>query len=241
MRKHKTLWYLGSVIVMVVLVNFSFLIFKDMSMLSFINKKQTEFYDVARGGIFLKDNSKFVRLSYNKDLIRSTGENSFKIKMGVPYDYWEDSHQKDTLHCASNTDTVTNYTLIYEIVPGRSGYAISNIKTTIGSVGTIFQSIFKALGFPYKFGGLMNTVVSLEGLFLTLCLMLSIVGAFFVRDRNILFFLILSSIFLLVLFGIATPNLGAIVRYRCIIAPFIVLSVLYCVNHYEARGVRKKS
>ncbi|MBK6521941.1 MAG: hypothetical protein IPG08_06215 [Sphingobacteriaceae bacterium] len=240
-RKHKTLWYLGSVIVMVVLVNFSFLIFKDMSMLSFINKKQTEFYDVAKGGMFLKDSSKFVRVAYNKDLVKETSEKVFKIKLGVPYDYWEDSHQTDTLHCASNTDTVTNYNLIYEIVPGRSGYAISNIQTTIGAVGTIFQSIFKALGFPYKFGGLMNTVVSLEGLFLTLCLMLSIVGAFFVRDRNILFFLILSSVFLLVLFGIATPNLGAIVRYRCIIAPFIVLSVLYCVNHYEARGVRKKS
>ncbi|MDZ4663312.1 MAG: hypothetical protein SGJ15_00400 [Bacteroidota bacterium] len=240
-RKRKTIWYLGSVMLIIVAVNFSFLIFKEMSMPSFINKKQAEFYDVARGGIFLKSSSRFVRLAYNKDLVNKTNEKEFKIKTGVPYYYWEDSHQKDTLYCALNSDTLTNYTLIYEIVPGQSGYPISNIQTNIDAVGTIFYSIFKALGFPYNFGNLMNVVVSLEGLFLTLCLLLSIVGLFFVREKNILFFLILSSVFLLVLFGISTPNLGAIVRYRCIISPFIVLSVLYCVNHYEAQGIRKKS
>jgi hypothetical protein len=240
-RRYKTIWYLGSVIVVIVLVNFSFLIFKDMSMFAFINKKQSEFYDVAKGGIFLKDSSKFVRIAYDKDLVKVVSDKNFKLKLGVSYYYWEDSHQKDTLFCASNADTLTTYTLIYEIVPGRSGYAISNIQTNFGAVVTIFQSMFRALGFPYNFQSLMNIVVSLEGLFLMLCLVLSIVGAFFVRERNILFFLLLSSIFLLVLFGIATPNLGAIVRYRCIITPFIVLSVLYCINHYEARGVRKKS
>lgn len=239
--KYKTIWYLGSMILMIVLINFSFLVFKDMSMFSFINKKQAEFYDVARGGIFLKDNSKFVRLAYNRALVNEVSDKKFKIKPGVPYHYWEDSHQKDTLYCASNADTLTNFELIYEIVPARSGYAISNIQTSIGAIGIVFQGIFRALGFPFKFESLMNAVVSLEGLFLTLCLILSMVGAFFVRERNILFFMLFSSVFLLILFGIATPNVGAIVRYRCIIAPFIVLSVLYCVNHYEANGVRKKS
>jgi hypothetical protein len=238
--KYQTIWYLGSLVVVIVLVNFSFLIFKDMSMFAFINKKQSEFYDVARGGMFLKDSSKFVRLAYDKELVNKVGEKTYKIKPGVPYYYWEDSHQKDTLYCASNKDTITNFEFIYEIVPARSGYAISTINSDITAVTTLFKGVLRSLGFPFKFDGLMNVVVSLEGLFLTICFLLSMVGAFFVRDRNILFFLLFSSVFLLVLFGIATPNVGAIVRYRCIVAPFIILAVLYCVNHYEARRVRKK-
>ncbi len=242
-RKYKVIWYVGSVIVMVVLVNFSFLIFKDMSMFSFINKKQAEFYDVAKGGIFLKDSSKFVRLLYDHDLlINEKGvADVFRIKIGAPFYYWKDSNQKDTLFCASNTDTLTKYSLIYEVVPGRSGYAISHINLNLADVGTFFESMFRALGFPYQFGSVMKSVVSLEGIFLTLCLLLSLIGSFFVRDKNILFFLLLSSVFLLILFGIATPNVGAIVRYRCIVSPFIVLSMLYCINHYEAGGIRKKS
>jgi hypothetical protein len=239
--RFKAIWYLSSVVVLVVLINLSFLMFKKTSMFSFINKKQIEFYDVARGGIFLKDSAKFVRLENKGANVINDGPNAkfIRIAWGVPYYYWEDSHQKDTLYCASNKDTVTEYRLVYSMVPARSGYSIASLKTNFGVVGTLFTAWFRALGFPFSFKGFMNVIVSLESLFLSLCLLLSFVGIFFVKEKNILLTFLFSSILLLILFGIATPNLGAIVRYRCVISPFIFISFLYIINHYEARGIRK--
>ncbi len=237
--KFKAIWYLSSVILILVIINFSFLMFKKMSMLSFINKKQAEFYDVARGGIFLKDSSKFVRISYDpNDLVAENDR--FRIKAGTPYYYWNDVSQQDTMYCAANKDTTTKFKLIYQIVPARSGYKISELETNFVGLGTLITGMFRALGFPFSFMGFMSVIVSLEGIFLTLCFLLSLVGIFFVRDKTILLVFIFSSAFLLILFGIATPNLGAIVRYRSVISPFVILSVLYIINHYEASGIRKR-
>jgi hypothetical protein len=238
--KYRTLWYVSSVVVTLLLINFAFLMFKNMSMFSFINKKQAEFYDVARGGIFLKDSAKFVRMSYKPEqVVEENG--TYRIRSGVPFYYWEDSHQKDTLYCASNKDTLTTYKLIYQIVPANSGYVISDLHTNMSDMGTVFHGLFRGLGLPFKFNGFMSIVVSLEGLFLTLCLLLSLVGLFFVKEKIIILFFLFSSIFLLILFGIATPNLGAIVRYRCVISPFIVLALLYIINHCETGRIRKEN
>ncbi len=239
--KFKTAWYLSAVIVTIVAIHFSFLMLKGMSMFEFINKKQTEFYDVARGGIFLKDDKKFVRISYDyNQLSKDQASNTFKIKRGIPFYYWEDAHQKDTLFNVSNADTLTRYKLVYDIAPGKSGYVISPILINTSFVGIIFQSLGRSLGFPLKLGSFMNVIVSLESLFLSLCFLLSLIGVFFVKQKNLVLFMIFSCLLLLILFGIATPNLGAIVRYRSIIAPFMILSVLYIINHYEAPGIRKR-
>lgn len=236
--KFKEIWFLCSAILVVIVINFSFLMFKNMSMLSFINKKQSEFYDVARGGIFLKDSTKFVRVSYDpKRLTEEKG--SYKIKAGTPFYYWKDANQKDTLYCAANTDTTTMYKMIYQIVPARSGYSISPLQANFSTIGTVFIGFFRSLGFPFGFNGFMSVVVSLEGVFLTLCFLVSLVGIFFVRNKTILLVFMFSSTLLFILFGIATPNLGAIVRYRSVISPFIILSVLYTINHYEANRIRK--
>jgi hypothetical protein len=239
--KHKTLWYVSSVIVTIVLVNLSFLVLKKTSLFSFINKKQAEFYDVARGGIFLKDSKKFVRLENRPDnIMRVDTLGHCKIVANVPFYYWEDSHQKDKMFCASNKDTATLYQIIYSMAPANSGYPIRCLDPNAGSILTLFHGLFKALGFPFDFKGFMSAVVSLEGMLLTLCLLLSLVGIWFVREKNILLVFLFSSVLLLILFGIATPNIGAIVRYRSVICPFIVLSALYIINHYEAPGIRKR-
>jgi hypothetical protein len=237
----KPIWYLTAVAITISIVHFSFVMIKGMSMFDFINKKQTEFYDVARGGIFLKDDTKFVRLSYNYDqVVKDGATGGFRIKSKVPFYYWEDSHQRDTLFNASNSDTITSYKLIYDLVPANSGYAIPAVHGNMSGIGIIFQAVGRSLGFPLKFGSFMNAVVSLEGLFLALCLVLSLVGLFFIKEKNLVLFFLSSTILLLVLFGIATPNLGAIVRYRSLVSPFAVLSILYIINHYEPRGIRKQ-
>lgn len=239
--KFSSVWYLGSVVLVVVIINFSFLILKDVSMFTFINTKQAEFYDVAKGGIFLKDDKKFVRVNNNCLNVKyDTITKTTRINYGVPYYYWEHSHQEDTLYCISNKDTLTRYDWVYAIAPAGSGYAISDLKPNASGVVTLLHALVRSLGYPYKFPDLMNSIVTLESLFLTLCFILSIAGIYFVKDRNILLFFVLTSLLLLMLFGIATPNLGAIIRYRSVIAPFIILSVLYIINHYEAPRIRKR-
>lgn len=232
----KGLWFTGSIIATLIALNFGFLLFKHVSMPKFINKKQAEFYDVMNGGIFLKDNSKFVRLPYDTTLIKRNTQltkNNITIKSGVSYYYWEDSHQMDTLFCKSNVDTLQAYTLVYKIVPAKSGYKIEPIGGK-SILTTVIKSAFYAIIYPLKFNGVVNIVVSLESLFLLVCFLIAVSGLFFIKDKLPVLFFVFLFLSLIVLFGIATPNTGAILRYRSIVAPFIVLAAIYITMQFKA-------
>ncbi len=238
--KMKGMAYILSIVIAFIVLNFGFLATKGVSVATFINKKQAEFIDVMNGGIFLKDNKKFVRLPYDTTLINQNAhlnQNNITIKRGVKFLYWEDSHQADTLICESNQDTIQTYSLIYKIVPAKSGYKIPTIERNFSAVQTIVKSIYHALVYPLKFDGLLNTIASMESLFFVICLFISIISLAFVKDRLTVLWFITLFIALLIMFGIATPNTGAILRYRSVVSPFIVLALIYSV--YQLKKVKK--
>lgn len=233
--KKSSVWFLGSLILAVIILNFAFLAFKHVSIPTFINKKQAEFYDVMNGGLFLKDKTKFVRLPYDTSLIKlnkQRSKNNITIKHGVSFYYWEDAHQADTMFCKSNTDTLQTYSLIYKIVPANSGYKIEPIKGH-SALSTIAKSMVYAIVYPFKFNSLVNIVVSLESLFLMICLLLAIVALFYIKHKLPIIFFLSLFLTLIILFGIATPNTGAILRYRSIITPFILLAVIYILQQLK--------
>lgn len=238
--RSKGIWYMVALGAVMILVNFSFIIFKNVSMFSLINNKKAEFYDVAKGGVFLKDENKFVRVENDPLNFKKIDQQTMRINLGVPYYYWKDSNQKDTLFCVSNTDTITKYHHVYSIDVAHSGYAISDLRTDESAAITILHSLIRSLGYPYKLSDGMNALISIESLLLSICFIFSLIGLFFIKDRSLPLFLILSSVLLLILFGIATPNHGAIIRYRSVIAPFMVMAFLYMINHYEPPTMRER-
>jgi len=237
--KMKGIAYLLSIIIAFIFLNFGFLTTKGVSVATFINKKQAEFVDVMNGGIFLKDDKKFVRLPYDTSLIKqntSLQQNNITIKKGVSFFYWEDSHQADTMICKNNQDTTQTYSIIYKLVPAHSGYQISAIQNNFSAIQTVVQGIYYALVYPLKFDGLLNVIASLESLFFVMCLIFSLISLVFVKDRLTILWFITIFITLLILFGIATPNTGAILRYRSVVSPFIVLSLIYSIYQLKKQN-----
>jgi hypothetical protein len=235
---YKSLIYLALIISTITIVNFAFVPVKKMTMLSFINKKQMEFYDAMKGGIFLKDDKKFVRLPYDQSLIikdSAASQTTIRIKKGVSYVYWEHHHQKDTLYCSNNSDTSTQYTLAYQLIPARSFYTIEPLTFNSNLFSTIANSVYYGLFYPLKFNSLLNTIVSLENLLNLLCLFIVVIGLIKADQRiHLVFFLSLVLVFV-ILIGISTPNVGAIVRYRSVITPFLILAALKTIiTFYDA-------
>lgn len=226
---YKSLLYVVLLVLVITIVNFAFIPVKKMTMFSFINKKQIEFYDAMKGGIFLKDNEKFVRLPYDQTLIIKDSAESrsrIRIKKGAAFTYWEHHHQKDTLYCSSNLDTVTNYTLEYQIIPARSSYSIEPIVLNSSIFQTLATSTYYGLFCPVKFDTLLNAIVSLENILYMLCFIIVLIGIIRSDQRiHLLFFFSLVLVFVAFI-GIATPNVGAIVRYRSVISPFLIIAAV---------------
>ncbi len=242
--KFPNLYFIGGVILVMVMSNLALLQFKNANLFTYINNKQREFTDLMNGGFFLKDETKFVRVNYDlNNLSKVSGKDAeyFKIKYGVPFYYWEDSHQKDSLFCSSNIDTSTVYKLIYKIVPAKSGYNIGALEWNVTGLKQFAKAIYYAVIYPVKFNSVLNAVVSLENLFLFICLLISVIGLFIRKDKTTLLFFIATFLFLVLLFGFTTPNTGAIVRYRSIVAPFIILSCIYTLFKNEPKTISKTS
>lgn len=195
-------------------------------------QREKEFSDVAEGGIFMLDKTKFIRLPYDhSQLLNSESRKGYyRLREGSRYYYWEHSHQKDTLFCNYNRDTLTEYRLMYEIP--KAG---SNIKVVVQGesfVLTMFRSFYYTLLYPFFVNakGFMYILASLENLLLIFSLIFCLYHLLRFRSRKavlvpIMFLTFAISLFLLV--GITSPNSGAIMRYRSPAAIFILLSALY--------------
>jgi hypothetical protein len=238
-RKYKSLIFFSLVFIMAILVNGASVLVKHKSLPEAVIQREKEFSDLAKGGIFLLDSVKFVRLVYNYDLVKKiTGEkNYFTIKAGVPFLYWEHSHQKDTLYCKANSDTLTHYSLVYELPT-----ASSNIDLISGSHNFFViaaKSLYYTLAHPlfYNAKGPIQFLASLENLILLISIAVILLG--FLKGTNenypaIVFLFFALSLFVII--GITTPNIGAILRYRSPAAIFILAAALYSLNGLKKAG-----
>lgn len=187
------------------------------------------FADAARGGIFLLDSTKFVRLEYDHTLVtnRQLGDSAYRILKNVPYTYWEHSHQQDTLYCSSNADTLTVYKLVYEIARSGSNILIEPPPQGLKAVGTY---LYFALCFPlfWNAAGPLQWVASVENAVLLFCLLMAAVGLARGRWPRLPLVIWLGlALSLFVLIGATTPNSGAIFRYRAPVAIYVILAAVY--------------
>ncbi|MBI3234695.1 MAG: hypothetical protein HYZ42_11770, partial [Bacteroidetes bacterium] len=175
---YKTLWFILVIGGLTVLTNFISVSTKGKSLTKAIYEHQRVFADASKGGIFLLDNEKFVRLEYNFKLANKIpGRDSvYTINQGAPYIYWENSHQQDTLYCTSNKDTLTHYKMIYVINESRSN--ISPEVYSNGLPNVVGYGLFYSLFYPFFYNstGAIQLLASLENLLILMSLIISFAG-----------------------------------------------------------------
>lgn len=225
--RRKTISFFVLTATVILLLNVASLYFKQRSLRDAALSQRHLFAGAARGGIFLIKDDRYLRLDYDTTLIKPVRDSVYTIRAGVPYTYHEDAHHLDTLYCAANKDTLSEYHLDYMNPPGRS-----NLEVIPGE--KIWQLLPKAVvqcfTKPFFSGGfnLMNLAASVENLLLILAL-LFISGALILSSKKkflpvVLLFFALSTCLLVT---ITSPNTGAIFRYRAPAAVFIIVTALY--------------
>lgn len=240
--KRKLLWFTFIVSLALLMVNFLSIQFKGRSLVQAAFKHQRIFSGVAKGGIFLTNDTKFVRLEFDTNLVKrvTNKKEVFTINKNSPFMYWQNNRLEDTLFSNANTDTISQYFLMYKIAESSS-----NIKATEANnsqLTIIAASLYYSVAFPFFFNAksIMLWLASLENLILLISFLI-ILSAMFSNKKSA--FLPFVFIFLFVaialLIGLATPNSGAIFRYRSPVAVFILLSALYYLNLNKGENLKE--
>lgn len=225
--RYKTLLFFSVLAIVFALLNLFSWSIKGRTVVAAVMKHQRTFAGVTKGGIYLYDKDKYIRLDYDTTLINKKADSVFAIKRGSSFMYWTNNNALDTLFCKANTDTTSVYRLDQMVMPGRS-----NIETGTneGYAKTILHSVYHSLFYPLFFNahGAMQWLGSAENLLLLFSLVFIVVGI--IRQKKAdTFVLVLVCITLCVcvLAGVATPNSGAIFRYRSPVAIYLLIAALY--------------
>ena len=228
--KHKIIVFFSVLLFSALAVNLASIAFKNKSLVSAAFERQRVFADAAKGGLFLLDSVKFVRLEYDSTLVeRVKGRELFyTIKKNSPYIYWEHTHQEDTLFCKANTDTVTQFQMIY--YQPESGSNLNMAGSSNSGAAVVASGLYYSLFYPMFFNArsALQLLASAENLALLASLLICFAG-FIMRKKNafvplVLLFFAISVCFLI---GLTSPNSGAIFRYRSPAVIFILLAALY--------------
>lgn len=234
--KRKKIIFISTLFFFAIAANCFSLVIRNKSLVNALLTQQSNFNGMAKGGIFLVDSTKFVRVDFNYNLVKKIEGNPtyYTIKNNVPYIYWEHTHQQDTLYCSGNKDTTHLYKLEYDLPEGGSNFEIEpriNIRSIFYAyVNTLFKPLF------FNAKGVLQIVYSLENLLIIISLIILFVSIIFYfvtkkKETNRLFILCLLCCTLVVflIIGVTTSNYGAIQRYRAPLVSFILISALHVI------------
>jgi len=228
--KYKSFVFISAITIVFVFLNSLSMAFKNRTLLEAAITHQRIFADASKGGIFLLDSVKFVRLEFDSTLVKkiATKPDYFTIKKNAPYIYWEHSHQQDTLFALANTDTITQYKLVYQLPKSGSNIFLAYNSSNMVSLGA--SCLYYSLLHPFFFNSksLLQHLASLENLFVIISLFFFLFGLLKnKKDSFPAITFVLFALLLCLLIGLTTPNSGAIFRYRSPAVVFILLAALY--------------
>jgi hypothetical protein len=227
--KHKTAFFILSIFIAGILLNLASLAIKNKSILKAATQHRTVFADVANGGIFLLDSKKFVRVKYDSNLVIKVRPDVYRIKQNVPFYYWEHTHQQDTLYNKANTDTLTEYKLVYQIPESKSNIDIEQNKGS-NPVKMLALNLYYGLAHPLFFNSksAVQLLASFENILLLVSLLFVCIKLIrSKKNRFVPLAFVFFALILCLIIGYAAPNSGAIFRYRSPAVVFILLAALY--------------
>lgn len=176
--KYKSLVFFSVILIGIIFANFSVEKLKHKSLLEAALDHQRNFASVANGGVFLANDTTYLRLEYDTTLVNKISNNpaTYTIKKNVPYTYWEDSHHNDTLYCLANQDTITHYHLVFKTPQGGSNINLSNYQNNF------FAPWYYSLFYPFFFNakGVMQFLASFENMAILVSLLFCLIS--FIRN-----------------------------------------------------------
>lgn len=205
-------------------------------MIEAASRHRRVFTGMSKGGILLSNKNQYVRLDYDMKLISKINESKkdsmYKINSGAKYLFWLDGNDNDTLSCSKNTDTLTEFKLVYMIPPSNSNL---NDNSNGIAIGSVFKNLFYSIANPlfYNAPGAMQILASCENIIIIVALTINLVGIFRFRDAFLSIVLVTICLFVCLLVSYAAPNSGAIFRYR---SPAVVLMILGAGYFYKKKN-----
>lgn len=208
-------------------------------------KKQYEFYQLAEGGTYVQidaGDTLFIKAE-DYDAIRfEVDRDDASLLEDVSVVAWQDAKQTNAPEKVLPTGTEFYVVLDY----GRTGSAIDipklddNIWSIVkASPAAMINSLFRP--FPWQIDSPFMLLSGLENLIILLLIIL----AFALFERSGLssptFYLAVGfAVFILLLTGLVTPVVGAIVRYKVPALPFLVCALIALIRTESLEGRLKR-
>lgn len=201
-------------------------------------EKQRQAIYIAQGGSYIANHQmkKFVYIDpkNEKRVIRLPDKPGFcKIVPGVSYVTWNFETHLDSEYVNVSTDTAV-YWIYYDQPAAGSYIKMSFIEPTILSIIKNAPLAFFNTTFRPHFLEARNPLMLLSAvenffilLFILLCLF------FFskkIPNHHLIYFCLSIVVLLFVLIGITTPILGAVVRYKIPVLPFLMIAFLLILD-----------
>lgn len=216
------------------------LLIPQINALKLIATKQKDFINLANGGVYLVNQNNNNNIVYlNNDQRRCmdyvySDSTMVRIKAGTNYMYWNDWYLKDTLYTENSQDT-NRYEILHNIQPSGSKINIprlqANWKSFLMNIPTaLYNAVLRP--FPGESFSPLVLSASLENFFLLLTFIICVI--YHKPKARIAWptvYLCISFILLLcIIIGLTTPIVGAMVRYKMPILPFIMIAALLIVD-----------
>jgi hypothetical protein len=209
-----------------------------------IQKKQTDFINVAKGGMVLYSDSTYIYLNYDQreGRLEPFTEQTYKLKQGFQYASFRFG-KTDTVMIDGASDS-SIFRVLYTLTPANSSFEINKIEPSFNGIfKNIPAALFNTFVLPplFKLHKPFSSLLLLQNLFLLLFVV--VVLCFFRKKQFPLALVLFCFSFVLILFcliGLTTPVLGALVRYRIPGIPFLIIGVALMTDEQKWRQLVTK-
>jgi len=200
-------------------------------------KKQQDFKNWAKGGVFVENKIGLARIDpRQKYFIDTLAPGRFKVKKGASFMYWRSGFPNDTIFVKNNSDTST-FVLVNDVLPAKSVLRGPETKPRFFSfLKEMPRAFYNGFCAPLKFRGAsaFEILAGVESILLTGFMVFCFVFKGKNRLSNPVLLALAVSIPVFLVIGYTVPVSGAIVRYRSVALPFILMAalVLFDPEHF---------
>jgi hypothetical protein len=206
-----------------------------LNVFKLISDRQTKAISEAKGGAFLLNRNNFICVDYyDEDALMLQQDSTYRIRPGTSYLSWKPDNMSDTTFVESATDTASFY-LLYKVMPANTILRLHHVDPNLLSVlKNTPVAILNVLFQPTLFSShtFLQMLAAVENMWLLLLILLAMIffDKKFSMKKEIVLFCLLFALFQIVMIGLTTPTVGAIVRYKATALPFLVTILLLCVD-----------
>ena len=232
---HPATWFTGVFVLGFLGMTIIAQVFPEKSLFKRMAQRQHEFYQLAEGGTYIQTAAKdtlYIHAQDFEELEFISDRKKLVLISDVDAVYWQDAKQSGTTIYTLKKGSEQTVLLDY----GKTGSTIA-IPLLDDSVWSILKATPAAFinatfrPFPWN---IRSPFMALSGLENIVLLGLLILAIFFFQSQalsNPIFYVSISfALVILVLTGLVTPVVGAIVRYKVPALPFLACGLLALVN-----------